>query len=166
MPIWCTGKIQFGDAEPGHRVGDAVAAEHRDLALGEEREAVGVHTGHALTRVEHTTGRGAARVAAGRDAEDVASADLDTERALRGLELGAGDRPRHRRSGAPPFAATRSRSTPRPTTPSAKVMIVLLRAPSLRTSDAGRPLYISPRTNMWHSASTCVMPSPWTCVPT
>ena len=85
------GEDPVRDAEPGHRVGDAVAAEHRDLALGEERDAVRVHAGHALARVEHTAGRGTPRVAAGRDAEDVTRADLDAERALGGLELGACD---------------------------------------------------------------------------
>jgi hypothetical protein len=59
-----------------------------------------------------------------------------------------------------------SSKMPRPMIPSAADMIVLASAPVLRTSDAGRPPYISPRTNMWHSASMWVMPRPCTAVPT
>jgi hypothetical protein len=51
-------------------------------------------------------------------------------------------------------------------TPSAIDMIVFDWAPSLRTSAAGRPPNISPRTNMWESASTWVVERPWMSSPT
>ena len=50
--------------------------------------------------------------------------------------------------------------------PSASAITLLRSAPSLRTSDAGAPLYMRPATIMWHSASTCVTPRPCTCAPT
>ena len=58
-----------------------------------------------------------------------------------------------------------SSSTPRPTMPSAIVMTVFVFAPTLVTSDGGRPLYIWFFTNMWHSASTWLMPRPCTWAP-
>ena len=113
MPIWCTGKIQFGDAEPGHRVGDAVAAEHRDLPLGEatggSRDARPAMPWLGLSAPPRPR-RG---VAAGRDAEDVAGADLDTERLLGRLELGA-VMTAASASGSPPFARHQVEEHPAP----------------------------------------------------
>ncbi len=76
------------------------------------------------------------------DQHDVAGSDAQPGGGLGSFEVGPADKvvvlqeldPAHRGM---------SRSTPRPTTPDAIDMTVFERAPSLRTSEAGRPPYIS-----------------------
>ena len=77
MPIWWIGNGQFGIGAERHAVGDAVAAEHGDLALVQPAQAVGVQAGEAgAERVEAAAvGGDAACVAAGRDHQEVAGAD-------------------------------------------------------------------------------------------
>ena len=55
---------------------------------------------------------------------------------------------------------------PRETMPPALVITELRIAPMLFTSVAGKPLYIRPPWNTWHSASRCETDIPWNATPT
>ena len=137
MPIWWIGNGQSGDRAERHAVGDAVAAEHRDAALVQPRQALRVQPGQAgADRVEPATGRGPPSVAPGRDEQEVAGADghaLAASAASRSATVIAASPSRN----STPVHAGTSSSTPRPMRPSLSVMTVLRSAPSLRTSLGG-----------------------------
>ena len=74
-----------GRADERHRVGDAVAAEHRDLAVVQPGQAVGMQPGHA---VEPAASRLAGRRGPSATSRMSPGRDPDALRGLGRLEVG------------------------------------------------------------------------------
>ena len=112
------------------RIGDAVAAEHRDAPLVQPRHAGRVQPREALRRSPRGRAR-APRVAAGRDEQDVALADRARPARARPRASSSGAIASPGSSQSTPRRRGMSSSTPRPTMPSRAAMMLLRSAPML-----------------------------------
>ncbi len=133
--------------------------------VGEPRDAFRIEPGEAdRVRIPRAVDRPTG-IASGGDEQDVTRLDGDLLRTAGGVEIVRPDR-LARLEPAGTASRGRSSSTPRPTIPSNAALIEFRRAPTLVTSVAGKPLYISPPTNTWHSASMWETAIPWKATPT
>ncbi len=142
--------------DEGHRIRDPVAPQHGHLPLVQPRKAFGMQSREPVERRL----RPASGFPSPGHHEYVSRPDPDILGFFGRFQIAHG----HQLAAVVELAAAGDvrtwSKTPRPTTPSAIDRMVLDLAPSLRTSLAGRPPNISPRTNMCERASTWVVVSP------